>query len=298
MSNRFKNNSRFGSLVDEDKREEKKNNKEQSKLPNVKKDQNNKEQSKSDQPKTEKPKTEKPKIEEVKKEQGFNSFRSDSNSFRNDSNSFRNDGNSFRNNRNYRDKDRYLAEYAAREEKSLKEEKERIEAEKLKALEISNFPSLLSSNILPKIDNTKSINFLEKVTTNNIKDKNKNKENGENKEEIYFKNLPPGWSQLKRDPITKQTIIKSKVILSEKQDILTESDIVYNVFTGLTDLYECRKQQYIDNWGEDEYEKMFKFPNYDYEYFDKLDEKYEKEMEKYSEYYNENNEYYDEDYYE
>jgi hypothetical protein len=31
---------------------------------------------------------------------------------------------------------------------------------------------------------------------------------------------------------------------------------------------------------------MFRFPNYDYEYFDKLDEKYEEEMEKWR---NENN---------
>jgi hypothetical protein len=35
-----------------------------------------------------------------------------------------------------------------------------------------------------------------------------------------------------------------------------------------------------DNWGYNEYEKMFISPNYDSEYFDKLDAKYEEEMEK------------------
>ena len=44
---------------------------------------------------------------------------------------------------------------------------------------------------------------------------------------------------------------------------------------------------------------MFKFQNYNYNYFDELDEKYEKEMKKYSEYYGENdNEYEDDEYYE
>ena len=112
--------------------------------------------------------------------------------------------------------------------------------------------------------------------------------------------MKPGWSILKTNSLTNQTIIKTKVIVSsEKEQILSESDIVYNVLNGLTNLYERRKQEYIDSWGEDEYEKMFKFQNYNYNYFDELDEKYEKEMKKYSEYYGENdNEYEDDEYYE
>ena len=40
---------------------------------------------------------------------------------------------------------------------------------------------------------------------------------------------------------------------------------------------------------------MFIFPNYDYDYFDKLDEKYEEEMRKYN---NVVNQHYEDDYYE
>ena len=204
--------------------------------------------------------------------------------------------NIFLNNRNFRDRDRIFAEQAEKESQRLENEKKKIEEEKQKGLAIENFPTLMSSNILPKVnDNKKSISFLEKVTTNNIK-------NNEdiNKEKLEFDDLKPGWSILKTNSLTNQTIIKTKVIVSsEKEQILSESDIVYNVLNGLTNLYERRKQEYIDSWGEDEYEKMFKFQNYNYNYFDELDEKYEKEMKKYSEYYGENdNEYEDDEYYE
>jgi hypothetical protein len=54
------------------------------------------------------------------------------------------------------------------------------------------------------------------------------------------------------------------------------------VLDGLVDLHFKRQEEYINNWGYNEYEKMFIDPNYDYEYFDKLDAKYEDEMEKLS----------------
>jgi hypothetical protein len=52
-------------------------------------------------------------------------------------------------------------------------------------------------------------------------------------------------------------------------------------------------------WGEEEYEQMFRFPNYDYEFFDKLDEQYEEEMEtmRVNDEENENDEYRDDYYY-
>jgi hypothetical protein len=43
-------------------------------------------------------------------------------------------------------------------------------------------------------------------------------------------------------------------------------------------LYEKRTEDYINLWGEYEYDKVFLFPNYDYNYFDRLDwEEREKE---------------------
>ena len=51
------------------------------------------------------------------------------------------------------------------------------------------------------------------------------------------------------------------------------------VMSSLVDIHEKRKEYHINLWGYDDYEKIFLSPNYDYEYFDKLDEQYELEME-------------------
>jgi hypothetical protein len=51
------------------------------------------------------------------------------------------------------------------------------------------------------------------------------------------------------------------------------------MMTIIANKYDKWKKHYITIWGEDEYEKMYRFKNYDYKYFDKLDEMYEYEME-------------------
>jgi hypothetical protein len=53
----------------------------------------------------------------------------------------------------------------------------------------------------------------------------------------------------------------------------------YEIFSVLNHNYEKWKANYIEEYGEYEYERNYRFPNYDYEYFDKLDEKYEKELQ-------------------
>jgi hypothetical protein len=55
------------------------------------------------------------------------------------------------------------------------------------------------------------------------------------------------------------------------------------IMKALVDLYDNWKQHYINTWGQEEYERQYLFPNYDYEYFDKLDEQYELEMLKFEE---------------
>jgi hypothetical protein len=40
-------------------------------------------------------------------------------------------------------------------------------------------------------------------------------------------------------------------------------------------LHEQRKNDYIRDWGEESYENTFRFINYDYDYFEKLDEEYD-----------------------
>ena len=78
---------------------------------------------------------------------------------------------------------------------------------------------------------------------------------------------------------------KEKKMLNEAEEIII----------ALSLLHEKRTNEYKEFWGESEWERMFVCPNYDYEYFDKLDEAYEIEQHKLNEQYN--NEDYDDDYY-
>lgn len=93
-------------------------------------------------------------------------------------------------------------------------------------------------------------------------------------------NIKDGWVAIKLDKDSRKILkeygktLYTKTKLSNEQIML----IIHNK-------YKKWENDYIALWGEDTYEKMFKFPNYDYKYFDKLDELYAKEMA----YYTENN---------
>ena len=71
------------------------------------------------------------------------------------------------------------------------------------------------------------------------------------------------------------------------QDIspITEVNEAEEIIEALSFLHEKRTEEYIKLWGEEEWERMFIFPNNDYEYFDKLDEAYEIEQNKINEQY-------------
>ena len=51
------------------------------------------------------------------------------------------------------------------------------------------------------------------------------------------------------------------------------------VLDGLVDLYKIEKDKYINKWGYDAYEEKYLDPDYDDEYFDKLDEEYANETD-------------------
>lgn len=62
-----------------------------------------------------------------------------------------------------------------------------------------------------------------------------------------------------------------------------------NAMDSLVKLYNKRKDEYIAMWGEETYENVFLFPNYDYDYFNDEDEDddYDDEYEyEYDEKYN------------
>jgi hypothetical protein len=90
--------------------------------------------------------------------------------------------------------------------------------------------------------------------------------------------LPPGWI----------SITPTKLKPVQPQSNSTQVDGRWADY--LTYLHKKRTQEYINAWGYDEWERMFRFPNYDYDYFDKLDEKYERELQKQEE---TNDTYYD-----
>ena len=46
----------------------------------------------------------------------------------------------------------------------------------------------------------------------------------------------------------------------------------------MNDNYELWYENFVDLWGEDEYENTYTFPNYDVGYFDRLDEAEELEL--------------------
>ena len=77
----------------------------------------------------------------------------------------------------------------------------------------------------------------------------------------------------------KTNIVKNKTPEETEEEIKKEKQFYANkILNKLTDLHIQRTDNYIETWGQEAYIDRYICPNYDYEYFDKLDELYEKEM--------------------
>jgi len=180
-------------------------------------------------------------------------------------------------NKNYRERKDEIMIRIENEEKKKKENEARVkEEEKRLALSIESFPELVVSNA-KVIENT--TNFLEKLNTKtNVS--------------VQVKDvIQPGWTKLTRDKHSNSTIMLTNTKRDERIYVKTPEDLAYDVLEHLVYLHEKRRTEYIDSWGEDAWEQMFLFPNYDYHYFDKLDEIYEKNnIESDDEYENDENE--------
>jgi hypothetical protein len=87
---------------------------------------------------------------------------------------------------------------------------------------------------------------------------NKEKEEKEEKE---------GWVTLKKGI----SYTNSKNTCSQLEEVKEEQVDPYKVFEKLTKLYEKWKKNYIELWGYDDYEKNYRFPNYDYSYLESED---------------------------
>jgi hypothetical protein len=153
------------------------------------------------------------------------------------------------------------AKFKDDKEKKIKEEQQKL------IMDNNNFPTLTNEKINKNLSET--LNFIDKVKTVVKCDE----EDFTNEEYV-----PPGYLFMKRDKNTNKIIRKygEMSIYKEEKEIFNPNKIM----DKLVYLYEKRKEEYIDLWGEEEYERMFLFNNYDYYYFDKLDLQYEEEMKK------------------
>lgn len=163
------------------------------------------------------------------------------------------------------------------EDKKRKEEKDKLDAQGIsRALSIENFPSLAKihkDNTCTTVINNTS--FLEKLNTA-IKDDKCNDNT----------DLEPGWVSITKDQLTGKTKILNKPSLyyTSLKHIKGETEIAYDVLYSLCNLHEKRTTEYIEMYGYDTWEKLFRYFEHDYEWVDKLDEKYEIEIEKLYEY--------------
>jgi hypothetical protein len=176
------------------------------------------------------------------------------------------------------------------EERNKKQQKDEF----IKSLDSSSsFPELgKQTNITKPIQNK---HFIDIVKNQNDALLNEN-EIQETNDDIP----PPGCVCIKYDKLSKKTVwVYGKNTNSssyENPNLENKDDDSYAVMQRLVNLHQNRKYDHIRKWGIDEYNKMFMYQNYDYEYFDKLDDENEKNMVKYyQDIYNLNN-YDNEDY--
>ena len=145
-------------------------------------------------------------------------------------------------------------------ETKRKHELDRKNKEIAEALSDKNFPVLGVIN-RPTLDvnESKVASFVDKLNVQNIK-------NCVDSCEDY---IQPGYVVITKDKYGEKLRFSCE-----------EENNPNKVLDSLVNLYELRNEKYIELWGEDVYEKVFKFPNYDYDYFDRLDHQYEEELER------------------
>ena len=163
-----------------------------------------------------------------------------------------------------------------KEQRKYEEEKrEKIKQESLK-INTVNFPELVVDLKKDKIvsNNESYINKLKKeeIIINDEKDED-------------LADLLPGWVLYKKDTSTGKTIIKKhedkNINILELENKIEEDNEYVDMINSLVNIHEKRKQQFIENYGYDEWEKLFKFPNWieDEAYLEQLEEEFQTDDE-------------------
>jgi hypothetical protein len=118
----------------------------------------------------------------------------------------------------------------------------------------------------------KEINFIDKVNFEKVVIPQKKNNSNELNEDIE-----PGWVEISFNPKTREFTRRYNLSYIQKNNIVKSTN-ENKALNALIETHKKRTQEYINMWGYEEWEKMFRFPDYDYEYFDRLDEAYENEI--------------------
>lgn len=153
-----------------------------------------------------------------------------------------------------------------------------VDKTELKFITIDDFPELKSD--IKKENKQQNLDFKSKLTQMDIEEKL-------DIEDPLLIDLKPGWTLFKREPVSRKTIIREKVDNNQvvrntkvNSDVTTnnaniEEEIFYNIVDSLSELHKKRTEEYIELNGYYTWHDMYKFPDYNYNYFDALDEEEE-----------------------
>lgn len=136
----------------------------------------------------------------------------------------------------------------------------------IKLDDLSSFPDL----IVNKKEEKSITHTEEKISFTNIVQTQKKEE------EEDLEQLPEGWIVLKKGKQYKPPVVEEKPI---------DPNVIFN---KLVNSHEKWKEEYIENWGQDEYEREYRFPNYVYDSFNQWESEDEHELGQQS-----NDEYYE-----
>lgn len=95
-------------------------------------------------------------------------------------------------------------------------------------------------------------------------------------EEEEEEQLPNGWVSYQGYKGSRKVDVSysGKASVRNNFDMNEDNTIetTIKVIESLCILYEKYVNNYVSSWGEEEYERMYEFPNHDIDYFDKIDE--------------------------
>jgi len=171
-------------------------------------------------------------------------------------------------------RNRYTDKYSSKDQfdRNGQNQESRIKANAALQLELTdeNFPSIMT----PTTNKVKTdLNYTELFTSLS------NTQPTKVVVDANIETLPPGWVSLKKDPASNKIIWRENKSKNADPVEKSENELATEALDALVELYDMRDEDYIDTWGYEDWERTFRFPNYDYEYFDRLDELADEELE-------------------